>query len=45
MYAQQKYGVTALAFAVFQGHELVVDLLLEAGANPNIQDYVCARAL
>ena len=38
----QKYGVTALAWAACKGHEQVVDMLLKAGANPDIQDKVIA---
>ena len=34
----QNYGITALAYAANQGHEQVVDVLLKAGANPDIQD-------
>ena len=33
-------GSTALARAVYKGHEQVVDLLLKAGANPDNQDLV-----
>ena len=33
--------MTALAWAACQGHEEVVDVLLKAGANPDIQDNVC----
>ncbi len=36
----QKYGMTALAWAASEGHEQVVDVLLKAGANPDIQDKV-----
>ena len=32
---------TALVFASYQGHSAVVKKLLEAGANPDIQDDVC----
>lgn len=32
--------MTALAWAAHQGHEQVVDVLLKAGANPNIKDDV-----
>ena len=33
--------MTAVALAVRQGHKQVVDVLLKAGANPDIQDHVC----
>ena len=33
--------MTALAWAARQGHEQVVDVLLKAGANPDIQNHVC----
>ena len=33
--------MTALAWAAHQGYEQVVDVLLKAGANPDIQDNVC----
>ena len=33
-------GMTALAFAAYQGHKQVVHILLNAGANPDIQDQV-----
>ena len=33
--------MTALALAANEGHEQVVDVLLKAGANPNIQNHVC----
>ncbi|XZE18559.1 PQQ-binding-like beta-propeller repeat protein [Pirellulaceae bacterium SH449] len=33
-----RYGVTALALACDHGHEQIVELLLEAGANPNVKD-------
>jgi ankyrin repeat protein len=36
----QKYGMTALAWATSEGREQVVDVLLKAGANPDIQDKV-----
>ena len=32
--------MTALAWAAIQGHENVADMLLKAGANPDIQDQV-----
>ena len=35
-------GLTALAVAAYEGHEQVVDVLLKAGANPDIQDHVCS---
>ena len=34
----QEYGMTALAWAASEGHEEIVDMLLNAEANPNIQD-------
>ena len=34
--------MTALAWAAYEGHEQVVDVLLKAGANPDIQDHVCS---
>ena len=37
-------GITALAWASIQGHETVVEMLLKAGAKPNIQDQVSAHA-
>lgn len=37
----QKYGMTALTWATYKGHEQVIDVLLKAGANPNIPDSVC----
>ena len=33
--------MTALAWAARQGHKQVVDVLLKAGANPDIQNHVC----
>ena len=38
--------MTALARAAYQGHEQVVDVLLKAGAKPDIQDKVieCVHA-
>ena len=33
-------GQTALEQASFKGHHKVVELLLEAGANPDLQDVV-----
>ena len=36
----QKDGITALAGAAYKGHKQVVDVLLKAGANPDIQDKV-----
>ena len=41
MFIIQKYGMTALAWATSLGHKQVVDVLLKAEANPNIQDHVC----
>ena len=40
MFIIQKYGRTALAWAAHEGHEQIVDVLLKAGANPDIQDKV-----
>ena len=39
-------GITALAEAALQGHEQVVDVLLKAGAKPDIQSKVieCVHA-
>ena len=39
-YYIQKYGITSLAVAARKGREQVVDVLLKAGANPDIQDKV-----
>ena len=36
--SKSAYGATALFFACDRGHEEVVDLLLENGADPNVQD-------
>ena len=36
----QEYGRTALAWAARNGHEPVVDALLKAGADPDIQEKV-----
>ena len=41
-YYIQKYGITSLAVAARKGREQVVDVLLKAGANPDIQDKVIA---
>ena len=41
MFIIQKYGMTTIASAASEGHEQVVDVLLKAGANPDIQDHVC----
>lgn len=38
----QEYGMTALAWAAFNGYVQVVDMLLKAGANPDLQDKVIA---
>ena len=43
MFIIQKYGMTALAYAACQGHEQVVDVLIKAGARPDIQEQVIAR--
>ena len=37
--------MTALAWAACKGHEQVVDVLLKAGANPDIQDKVIATII
>ena len=37
---QEYYGATALALAAYGGQTQVVDVLLKAGANPDIQDNV-----
>ena len=36
----QENGMTALAWAAYEGHEQVVDVLIKAGANPDIQNQV-----
>ena len=36
--AKARYGMTALAFAADKGHETVVRLLVERGADVNVQD-------
>ena len=33
-------GMTALAWAAYQGHKQIVHILLNAEANPDIQDQV-----
>ena len=33
-------GMTALAWAAYQGNKQIVHILLNAGANPDIQDQV-----
>ena len=38
MNAQDKYGSTALKFASYWGHLSTVKLLIEEGANVNVQD-------
>ena len=45
MFIIQGNGMTALAWAAYEGHEQVVDVLLKAGANPDIQDKVTATML
>lgn len=35
-------GKASLIFAACQGYGQVVNVLLEAGANPDVQDYVCS---
>ena len=40
----QKYGRTALGYAVHNGHKQVVDVLLKAGANPDIRSPVTASS-
>ena len=37
MFILQRYGMTSLVWAAQEGHEQVVDILLKAGANPDIQ--------
>ena len=32
--------MTALAWAAYKGHTQIVDILLDAGASPDIQDQV-----
>ena len=36
-------GRTALAWAAYQGCQKVVNILLNAGANPDIQDQVASQ--
>ena len=38
----QEYGMTALVWAAINGYVQVVDMLLKAGANPDLQDKVIA---
>ena len=33
-------GMTALAWAAYDGHTQIVDILLNAGASPDIQNQV-----
>jgi ankyrin repeat protein len=40
MFIIQKYGMTVLAWAAYEVREQVLDVLLKAGANPDIQDKV-----
>ena len=35
--------MTALTWAAYRGNKQVVDVLLQAGANPNIRDKVIVR--
>ena len=37
---QEYYDATALAMAAYGGHVQIMDVLLKAGANPDIQDNV-----
>ena len=37
--------MTALAWAAYKGYKQIVDLLLKAGANPDIQDKVQSAAI
>ena len=41
MFILQKYGATALIWAATEGCEQVVDVLLNAGANPDIRSRSC----
>ena len=38
----QEYGMTALAWAAINGYVQVVDMLLKAETNPDLQDKVVA---
>ena len=40
MFIMQENGMTALNWAAQKGHKQVVDVLLKAGASPDIQDKV-----
>ena len=39
-YSHAQFGLTALSVASYQGEEEIVDMLISAGANLNIQNEV-----
>ena len=45
MYTYTQRGLTALMVAVVEGHSDIVTLLLEAGANANVQEPVSAQLM
>ena len=45
MFILQECSMTALAWAATEGHEQVVYVLLNAGANPDIQSHSWCTAL
>ena len=45
MFIMQKVGITALAWAALQDHDQIVDVLLKARADPDIQDKVAKNIL